>query len=69
MEFHILASGSKGNATFIYEDGCGILIDCGITRKQLIFKLKELGFDESDIKYVFLTHDHYDHKKNIHIFD
>lgn len=69
MEFHILASGSKGNAAFIYEDGCGILIDCGITRKQLLYKLNELGFSEDDMTYVFLTHDHYDHNKNIHIFD
>ena len=69
MEFHVLASGSKGNATFIYEGGCGILIDCGITRKQLLYKLDQLGFSEDDITYVFLTHDHYDHNKNIHIFD
>lgn len=60
MEFHVLASGSKGNATFVYEDGCGILIDCGITRKQLLFKLQNLGFKEEDITYVFLTHDHYE---------
>lgn len=69
MEFHVLASGSKGNATFVYENHCGILIDCGITRKQLLYKLNSLGFDENDITYVFLTHDHYDHNKNIHIFD
>lgn len=69
MEFHVLASGSKGNATFIYENGCGILIDCGITRKQLLYKLDNLGFKEEDIRFVFLTHDHYDHSKNIHIFD
>ena len=69
MEFHVLASGSKGNATFVYENGCGILIDCEITRKQLLFKLQNLGFTENDITYVFLTHDHYDHSKNIHIFD
>lgn len=69
MEFHVLASGSKGNATFIYEDGYGILIDCGITRKQLLFKLQNLGYSEEDITYVFLTHDHYDHNKNIHIFN
>ena len=68
MEFHVLASGSKGNATFIYENHCGILIDCGITRKQLLFKLEQLGFSEKDITYVFLTHDHYDHNKNISIF-
>ena len=69
MEFHVLASGSKGNATFVYDKGCGILIDCGITRKQLIYKLEQLGFKEEDITYVFLTHDHYDHNKNIHIFN
>ena len=69
MEFHVLASGSKGNATFVYEDGCGILIDCGITRKQLLYKLEQLGFNDSDITYVFLTVHHYDHNKNIHIFD
>lgn len=69
MEFHILASGSKGNSTFIYDQGVGILIDCGITRKQLLFKLSNLGFKESNINYVLLTHDHYDHNKNISIFD
>ena len=69
MEFHVLASGSKGNSTFIFDHGVGILIDCGITRKQLLFKLKSLGFDESNINVVLLTHDHYDHNKNIGIFD
>lgn len=69
MEFHVLASGSKGNSTFIYDHGVGILIDCGITRKQLLFKLKTLGFQENNINYVLLTHDHYDHNKNINIFD
>ena len=69
MEYHVLASGSKGNATFVYENGTGILIDCGITRKQLLFRLAQKGFKEEDIDYVLLTHDHYDHKKNIHIFD
>lgn len=68
MEFHVLASGSKGNATFIYENGCGILIDCGISRKQLLYRLKELNYTESDIQYCLLTHDHYDHSKNIHIY-
>lgn len=68
MEFHILASGSKGNATFVYENNTGILIDCGISKKQLLYRLNEVGFSEDDIDYVFLTHDHYDHSKNIHVF-
>ena len=48
MKYYVLASGSKGNATFIEENGTGILIDCGITKKQLNFKLSELGLSEDD---------------------
>lgn len=69
MEYHVLASGSKGNSIFIFDNGNGLLIDCGISRKQLLYKLKQLGFHESDIHYVLLTHDHYDHNKNISIFN
>lgn len=69
MEYHVLASGSKGNSTFVYTNGFGILIDCGISRKQLLYRLEKVGFKESDIHCVLLTHDHYDHKKNIHIFN
>lgn len=69
MNYHVLASGSKGNSTYINIDGFGILIDCGITRKQLLYKLSNLGYNEQDIDCVLLTHDHYDHNKNIHIFN
>lgn len=69
MNYHVLASGSKGNSTFININGFGILIDCGITRKQLQYKLSCLGYSEEDIHCVLLTHDHYDHNKNIHIFN
>lgn len=69
MQFHILASGSMGNSTLIDFDGIGVLIDCGISKKQLVNRLLQVGYQLSDIRYVFLTHDHSDHKKNIHIFD
>lgn len=69
MRFFVLASGSQGNSTFIDFDGIGVLIDCGISKKQLVYRLEQVGYNLKDIQYVFLTHDHYDHKKNIHIFD
>ena len=69
MEYHILASGSKGNSIFIYDQGNGLLIDCGISKRQLYTKLNQLGFNENDIRHVLLTHDHIDHNKNIGIFD
>ena len=69
MEYHVLASGSKGNSIFIYDQGNGLLIDCGISKRQLYTKLNQLGFNENDICHVLLTHDHIDHNKNIGIFD
>ncbi len=69
MEYHVLASGSKGNSCFVYDNGTGVLIDCGISRKQLLYKLDQVGFAFEDINFVLLTHDHYDHNKNITIFD
>ena len=49
MEYHVLASGSKGNSTFIVEKTTGILIDCGISKKQLVYRLKEIGYTIDDI--------------------
>ena len=69
MKYYVLASGSQGNSTFIDFDGVGVLIDCGISKKQLIYRMNLYGYDIKDIKYVLLTHDHYDHSKNIHCFD
>ena len=39
MKYHVLASGSKGNSIFIYDQGNGLLIDCGISKRQLIQNL------------------------------
>ena len=69
MKYYVLASGSQGNSTFIDFDGVGVLIDCGISKKQLIYRMNLYCYDIKDIKYVLLTHDHYDHSKNIHCFD
>ena len=69
MRFFVLASGSAGNSTYLDFGGCGVLIDCGISKRQLTAKLNDHGHDFNEIQYVFLTHDHTDHNKNIHLFD
>ena len=69
MKFYVLASGSQGNSTFIDFNGVGVLIDCGISKRQLTKCMNECGYELSQIDYVLLTHDHSDHNKNIHIFD
>lgn len=65
MKFCNIASGSKGNATFIAGDNTLILIDAGISFKALEKSCKEVGFDLSRLDAVFITHEHSDHVKGL----
>ena len=61
MKVCALASGSKGNSIFIKSANTKILIDAGISTKQIALRLKELGEDLNDIDGIFITHEHVDH--------
>jgi phosphoribosyl 1,2-cyclic phosphodiesterase len=57
----VLASGSRGNAVFIESADASILIDCGLTMRDLKARLESLGQDVKQLKAIFITHDHGDH--------
>ena len=57
MKFIILASGSKGNSTLVIgEKGNLLLIDAGISYKEIKEKINNYGYDIADIKDVLITH-------------
>lgn len=61
MRICVLASGSKGNCTFIESDNVKLLIDVGMNCKYINNKLQELGISIKDINYVLISHLHDDH--------
>lgn len=61
MQVAVLASGSKGNSTYIELDDYKILIDIGVSCNYIEKKLKELDKTAGDINAVFITHTHSDH--------
>ena len=61
MYFHIIASGSKGNATLVATNKTRILIDMGISLCRLEEGLAEINLKKEDIDACFFTHDHTDH--------
>ena len=61
MYFHIIASGSKGNATVVVSNHTILLIDMGITLSRLEEGLDEIGLKLEDIDAAFFTHNHTDH--------
>lgn len=61
LRFIVLASGSKGNATFLEIGSFRILIDVGISLRQIRSRLEEKNQALDRIDAVFLTHEHVDH--------
>lgn len=68
MEFVALASGSKGNCTYIGTGNTKILIDVGLSGKSVIHNLEICNVDPSEISAIFITHEHSDHIKGAGIF-
>ncbi|MCB1149136.1 MAG: MBL fold metallo-hydrolase [Chlamydiia bacterium] len=61
LGFCPLASGSKGNALYIGTPQTKILIDAGLSGRQVILKLAEINVDISEIDAIVVTHEHSDH--------
>ena len=61
MKLINIASGSKGNATFVATDDTLVLIDVGISFKALQKQCDNVGIDLSRLDAVFITHEHSDH--------
>ena len=68
IHLHILASGSKGNATVVEGPDGMVLLDCGISRKQVFLRAEELGLDLGRVRAVFITHEHSDHVSGLPVF-
>lgn len=60
-----LASSSKGNCTIVYNEHQILLIDMGITLKELEEKLDKLSLSCNDIVGAIVSHEHSDHVKGL----
>ncbi len=63
-----LASGSKGNSTYIESDTTRILIDNGKPLSYIFDRLNELNVPPEKIDAILITHEHGDHIKGIEKF-
>ena len=63
-----LASGSKGNSTYIETQQVKILIDDGLSLKKLTSRLNEISVNILEIDSILLTHEHSDHIYGIKAF-
>ena len=65
MRFTILGSGSAGNAAVVEADGTRVLVDAGLSARQLERRLAEVRVELSSLSAVVLTHEHQDHARGL----
>ncbi|GLH73217.1 MBL fold metallo-hydrolase [Geothrix limicola] len=61
MHYAALASGSKGNCHALSDGERTLLIDAGISLRQIRQRLEALAFDPAGVQALALTHEHSDH--------
>jgi phosphoribosyl 1,2-cyclic phosphodiesterase len=56
-----LASGSKGNCLYLETGETRVLVDAGLSLRETLLRMEEVGIDASHIHAVLVTHEHIDH--------
>jgi len=57
----MLGSGSAGNSALLATDHCKILVDGGLSARQIVLRLEQCGVMPEQLDGVLLTHEHSDH--------
>jgi phosphoribosyl 1,2-cyclic phosphodiesterase len=67
LEICALASGSNGNCYYVGNEKNAVLIDAGISCKQVLKRMGEKGLNPVKIKAVFISHEHSDHMRGARV--
>lgn len=68
MQFAILGSGSRGNASLIETAEACVMVDCGFSMKETEARLAKLERQPANITAILVTHEHADHIKGAGAF-
>ena len=61
MRMTVLASGSKGNSTVIASGRTRVLVDAGLSCRELLRRMAQVDEDPARLDAILITHEHIDH--------
>ncbi|MFT3743250.1 MAG: MBL fold metallo-hydrolase [Pyrinomonadaceae bacterium] len=61
MRFTVLGSGSTGNAVLISSETTNVLVDAGMSAREIVKRLAEVGVSPDKLDGIMVTHEHGDH--------
>src|SRR5438128_6370798 len=67
MKLTVLGSGSTGNAVLLVAGGTRILIDAGLSTREIVRRLVLMGEDAARLSGIVVTHEHGDHAGGLRV--
>ncbi len=67
MRFTVLGSGSTGNSVLITTENTRVLVDAGLSARQVLLRLAEVGEDFEKLDGILITHEHTDHAGGLRV--
>ncbi len=67
MKFTVLGSGSSGNCAVISTPGTTVLVDAGLSAKQIVLRMEAAGYSPAALDGILVTHEHSDHTGGLEI--
>jgi phosphoribosyl 1,2-cyclic phosphodiesterase len=65
MRMTVLASGSKGNSTLVASSRTRILVDAGLSCRELLKRMQMANEDPAALDALLITHEHQDHVQGV----
>lgn len=67
MKFTVLGSGSTGNAVLISTETTNVLVDAGLSAREIVRRLAVVGVPPEKLDAVLITHEHSDHAGGLRV--
>jgi phosphoribosyl 1,2-cyclic phosphodiesterase len=65
MRMTVLASGSRGNSAVVRSSRTSLLVDAGISCRELFKRMAQAGEDPRRLDAILITHEHQDHVQGL----
>ncbi len=67
MKFTVLGSGSSGNSVLISSETTNVLVDAGMSAREILRRLADVGVPCDKLDGILLTHEHSDHAGGLRV--
>ena len=67
LSLTVLGSGSSGNCAVVRSSRTCLLVDAGLSAKQIVLRLEAVGVKLEELDGILLTHEHGDHTQGLEV--